>query len=250
MKSSDQETRRGATNGAPAIATKEAILLVEDDPDIVELVRMNLAREGYRVFTAEDGERGLEEACERRPALVLLDLMLPRLDGLEVCKRIRQNAELAETPVVMLTAKGEESDIVLGLELGADDYLTKPFSPKELLARIRSVLRRNRRAKDRTGKPATRIELGPVVLDAERHEVLLGGESVYFTRAEFRLIWTLATHPGRVFGRAELVERITAGESYILDRNVDVHVSSIRKKLRDQADLIQTVRGVGYRCRD
>lgn len=230
------------------VATKESILVIEDDPDIRELLQRSLEREGYRVHVSADGEAGLREADARRPSVVLLDLMLPGVDGLEVCRLLKQNDQMATTPVIMLTAKGEESDVVLGLELGADDYVTKPFSPKELIARIRAVLRRmKRRQKD--GR-APRIEIGEVILDSERHEVSVDGEITYFTRAEFRLMWALAAHPGRVFTRNELVDHITAGESYILDRNVDVHISAIRKKLGRHGNLIATVRGVGYKCRD
>jgi len=226
---------------------KESILIIEDDPDIVELVQYNLEREGFRVVAALDGEHGLKEAMQRKPALVLLDLMLPGIDGLEVCRLLKQREETSGSAVIMLTAKGEESDVVLGLELGADDYVTKPFSPKELVARVRAVLRRGKRKA--VGQP-NRLDVGGVSLDAERHEVRVHGELIYFTRAEFRLLWTLVNQPGRVFTRNELVDRITAGESFILDRNVDVHVSAIRKKLLDQGDLVQTVRGVGYKCKD
>ncbi len=146
----------------------------------------------------------------------------------------------------MLTAKGEESDVVLGLELGAEDYVRKPFSPRELIARVRTVLRRGAPQPD----ARTRIEFGDVVLDRERHEVSLGGQVVEFTRSEFRLLWTLARHPGRVYTRDELVERLTDGETIILERNIDVHVSAIRKKLGPERDVIGTVRGVGYKCLD
>ena len=230
------------------VATKDTILIIEDEPDIRELLKRSFEREGYRVHAAADGEAGLREATARRPAVVLLDLMLPGIDGLEVCRMLKSQADTQQSSVIMLTAKGEESDVVLGLELGADDYVTKPFSPKELVARVRAVLRRAKRR--RSGAKPTRLEVGTVVLDTERHEVVVGDEPIYFTRAEFRLLWALVSQPGRVFTRNELVDDITAGESYILDRNVDVHISAIRKKLGDQGDLVQTVRGVGYKCRD
>jgi two-component system phosphate regulon response regulator PhoB len=173
--------------------------------------------------------------------------MLPGLDGLEVCRRLRTQDGTRGIPVLMLTAKSEESDVVTGLELGADDYLTKPFSPRELLARVRALLRRAVRGEDE-GK--TRVELHGVVLDTTRHEVLNRGELVPLTRAEFRLLWTLVQRPGRVYTRDELVNEITAGEALIVDRNVDVHVSSIRKKLGSAGKLIATVRGIGYKCAD
>lgn len=223
---------------------KASVLIVEDDPDIVELLQYTLEREGYGVLVAQNGEKGLAEARRRKPGLILLDLMLPGLDGLEVCRALKGEEATKAIPIVMLTAKGEESDVVVGLEFGADDYVRKPFSPRELVARIRTVLRR--------GQPVveakTRIELGEVVLDRERHEVSVASEVIPFTRSEFRLLWTLAKHPGRVYTREELVEKLTDGEVVILDRNIDVHVSSIRKKLGDDHAVVATVRGVGYKC--
>ena len=226
---------------------KSTLLVIEDDPDIVELLRYNLEREGFRVLVATDGERGLADAARHQPDLVLLDLMLPGLDGLEVCRRLRAQDSTRATPVLVLTAKSEEADVVIGLEMGADDYLTKPFSPRELLARVRALMRRAQRSED-PGK--TRIEMNGLVLDLTRHEVLWEGAHVPLTRAEFRLLWTLAQRPGRVYSRNELVDEITAGEALIIDRNVDVHISSIRKKLGEAGKLIATVRGVGYKCTD
>jgi two-component system phosphate regulon response regulator PhoB len=226
----------------------ETILVIEDDPDIVEMIRYNLERESFRVLGAYDGDRGLAEAIRALPDLVLLDLMMPGLDGLEVCARLRAQEATRGIPILMLTAKGEEADVVVGLEMGADDYLPKPFSPRELIARIRALLRRAKRSFPDTRR--TRIEIHDLVLDAERFEVLSSGELVPLTRAEFRLLWTLVQRPGRVYARNELVDKITAGESLIIDRNVDVHVSSIRKKLGKSGDLITTVRGVGYKCKD
>ncbi len=231
-----------------ATMTKPTVLVIEDDPDIVELLEYNLQREGYVVASVGDGEKGLERALRRRPDLVLLDLMLPGIDGLEVCRRLRASEEGAEMPVIMLTAKGEETDVVLGLELGADDYITKPFSPREVLARIRALQRRRER-ENRQGE-RKRIEVHDLTLDRERFEASIRGEPLQLTRAEFRLLWALCSRPGRVFTRDELADKITAGESLIIDRNVDVHVSSIRKKLGASSDLISTIRGVGYKCKD
>ncbi len=227
--------------------SQETILIIEDDADIVELMQYNLAKEGFQVRIARDGEAGLHEVRRHRPDLVLLDLMMPGLDGLEVCRRIRRDADLASTPIVMVTAKSEESDVVSGLELGADDYLAKPFSPRELLARVRAVLRRGQ---GNMGSKKTRMKFEGVVMDRDRHEVSVDGALVEFTRAEFRLLWALGESPGRVFARDEIVEYITGGEAFISDRNVDVHVSAVRKKLDPYSDLVKTVRGVGYKIKD
>ncbi len=224
------------------------ILVVEDEPDIVEILVYNLEREGFRVYTAREGHSGYQEAVSRKPALILLDLMLPGMSGLEVCRMLKENPETRGIPLIMLTAKGEEADKVIGLELGADDYLTKPFSPRELIARMRAILRR-------TGTPnvatAPEIEVGPLKIDSERHEVRLSDELVEVTAAEFRLLKTLAAKPGRVFTRQQLIEKVTGGESIVVERNVDVHIGAIRRKLGDEAgDLITTVRGVGYKFKE
>lgn len=226
----------------------KSILVIEDDPDIVEIVSFNLEREGFRVLTAGAGDAGLELAETHGPDLVVLDLMLPGMDGLEVCRRMRASDALATVPILMLTAKSEEADVVIGLELGADDYLAKPFRPREMVARVRALLRRTER--EVPEEPSKRLQRGSVVLDATRHEVSVEDELVEFTRAEFRLLWGLFERPGRVFTRGELIDRITDGEAIITERNVDVHVSSIRKKLGDAGKQIATVRGVGYKCRD
>ncbi len=229
----------------------EKILLIEDDADISELVQYNLEREGYKVYVSTDGEIGLSQAGQIKPDLIVLDLMLPGLDGLSVCRKLRADANLAGTPIVMLTAKGEESDIVVGLEMGADDYVTKPFSPKELVARIRAVLRRPRAAQAQASQTQNgRRSVGPVTLDPDRHEVFLNEQPLALTLAEYRLLSALTSRPGRVFTREQLLEKITGGEAYVIDRNVDVHVRAIRKKFGTEADFIITVRGVGYKCRE
>lgn len=236
---------------APIAMADEKILVIEDDLDILELVQYNLEREGYQVHAAGDGELGLKQAAELRPELILLDLMLPSLDGLAVCRKLRANPATSNIPIVMLTAKGEESDVVVGLEMGADDYVAKPFSPKELVARIRAVLRRPRAGNTESPPPGdSRRSIGPVALDAERHEAWLRGESLQLTLAEYRLLSALTSRPGRVFTREQLLEKITGGEAYVIDRNVDVHIRAIRKKLGEDADFIVTVRGVGYKCRE
>jgi len=227
----------------------EEILVIEDDADISELVQYNLEKHGFRVHAVRDGELGFQQALKLQPSLILLDIMLPGVDGLTVCRRLRENNDTRHIPVIMLTAKGEESDVVIGLELGADDYVTKPFSPKELVARVRALLRRA--GDEGTGKSAAaRLVVGPVEFDAERHEVFHRGRQVAFTLAEYRLLQTLISRPGRVFTRDQLLEKITGGDTYVIDRNVDVHVRAIRKKLEGDSDFIVTVRGVGYKCKD
>jgi DNA-binding response OmpR family regulator len=227
---------------------KETILVIEDDSDIVEIIQYNFEREGYRVLTAANGEKGIEAARARRPALIILDLMLPGVDGIEVCKRLRGSSDTRSIPIVMLTAKGEESDVVLGLGIGADDYVTKPFSPKELLARITAVLRRGDLKEDIPS--GARIERGGIVIDPTRFQVEVRGKKVPFTLTEFKILSTLVANPGRVYTRQLLLDRIQGGDAYVDDRNVDVHVRAIRRKLGNLADAVVTVRGVGYKFRE
>jgi two-component system phosphate regulon response regulator PhoB len=227
---------------------REKILVVEDEADILEVLEYTLAREGYRVLGSRDGAEALVLARREAPRLILLDLMLPGLDGLEVCRRLKADAVTRDVPIIMVTAKGEESDVVLGLGLGADDYVTKPFSPKELVARIRTVLRRGPLV-DADGTQA-RLVFRHLTIDPERHEVAVDGESIEFTPTELRLLHLLAAHPGRVFTRDQLVSRVIGEGAFVIHRNVDVHVRGIRAKLGRQRDRIETVRGVGYRFRD
>jgi len=226
---------------------KETLLIIEDERDIIEIIQYNCEKEGYTVLSATNGEKGLEIARTRRPAAVLLDLMLPGLDGIEVAKRLRRDPETRETAIIMLTAKGEESDVILGLGVGADDYVVKPFKLKELLARIKAVLRRGPVQDE--GPTGKRIEISGLVIDNAKFQVLQDGKEVPLTLTEFKLLATLASAPGRVFTRDLLLERIQ-GDTYIDERNIDVHVRSIRKKLGDNTDYIQTVRGVGYKFRE
>lgn len=226
---------------------KEKILIVEDETDIREILAYNLDKEGYLVLTAPDGEKGLDLVEKEIPDLVLLDLMLPGLDGLDVCRRMRETPSTKNIPIIMVTAKGEESDIVLGLGLGADDYVKKPFSPKELIGRVKAVLRRGRpKDLDATKKIIIReLEIDPV-----KHEVRLKGKNISFTLTEFRLLHHLASNPGRVFSRDRLLNIAVGEKKFVVDRNVDVHVRTIRKKLEDLDYMIETVRGVGYRFFD
>ena len=220
------------------------VLIVEDEPDISALLAFHLEREGYQVFRARDGLEALQQVRARPPDLALLDLMLPGIDGLEVCRRLRQDPATAALPIVMLTAKREEVDRVLGLELGADDYIVKPFSPKEVVARVRAVLRRSRAPAD--GAP---IVIGKLVIDVARHTVHVDGAAVLLTPKEFDLLRSLAEARGRVLSREFLLDRVwgyaAAGE--IESRTVDVHVRRLRVKLGGEGSRIVTVKGVGYR---
>ena len=224
---------------------RENIVVVEDEPDILEILQYNLAREGYRVKAFRDGEQGLDGVRRHAPDLVVLDLMLPGLDGIEVCRRLKQDPVTRATPVIMLTAKGEESDVILGLGVGADDYVTKPFSPKELLARVRAVLRRGP-LREELGK-GDRVVHGSLVIDMTRHEVTVGEQRVVCTATEMRLLHFLASHPGRVFTRDHLLSRVIGEDAIVTDRNIDVHVRALRQKLGEHANCLETVRGVGYR---
>lgn len=227
---------------------EKRILIIEDDSDITELLRYNLERERYNVSVAGTGELGLELVDSIHPSLILLDLGLPGIQGLEVCRILKNRDRTAWIPIVMLTARGEESDVVVGLEMGADDYIAKPFKVRELVARVRAVLRRS--TSDRKESGSDYVERGPLRIDSDRHEVSLGGELLEFTLTEFRLLRFLASNPGRVSTRQQLLNEITEGTAYIVDRNVDVHIRSIRKKLGKARDLITTVRGVGYKFQD
>lgn len=227
---------------------REKILVVEDEADLREVLAYNLTREGYRVLLAETGAEGLRKARKEAPDLLLLDLMLPDVDGLEVCRRLKRDPVTGSLPIIMVTAKGEEADVVLGLGVGADDYVSKPFSPRTLLARVKAVLRRGPQREE--AETSRRLSRGPLSIDADRHEVRLEGQEVRLTATEFRLLHFLAVHPGRVFTRDQLLRRVMGEEVVLVDRNVDVHVRAVRGKLGAHRDLIETVRGVGYRFRD
>ncbi len=222
------------------------ILVIDDEEDILELVRLNLVREGYEVLTAFTGEQGLELAKSKLPSLVILDLMLPGMDGLEVCRQLKSQSKTAETPVVVLSAKGQESDIVAGLAVGADDYVTKPFSAKILVARVRRLL--NRRIEQRLDRGP--IKVWEMTIDPARCEVLIKDQPVALTVSEFNILYTLARRPGIVFSRYQIVDALHGGDYVVSDRAVDVQISYLRNKLGRCKDYIETVRGVGYRFRD
>ena len=226
---------------------QESVLVVDDEEDILQLVSYNLAREGYKLRCAATGEEALSMARGELPALILLDLMLPGTDGLEVCKLLKADPRTAGVPIIMLTAKGEEADVVTGLELGADDYMTKPFSPRVLVARVRAVLRRG--AASATDDRAV-VKVGELVIDPGRHEVMARGESVELTFTEFRILHLLARRPGWVFTRYQIVDGVRGADAIVTDRSVDVHIVSLRRKLGDLSDYVETVRGVGYRMKD
>ncbi|MGE0708279.1 MAG: response regulator [Planctomycetota bacterium] len=227
-------------------ATRERVLVIEDEPDIREVIEFNLRCEGYRVTGTSNGEEGLELVRKEFPDAILLDRMLPGMDGLELCRRLKSDPDLRSIPVIIVTAKTEVDDVVDGLEAGADDYLTKPFSPKELLARLRAVVRRGTWDDPR---PAERLVYEGLVINSAAHVVLVDGEEVTFTATEFKLLSHLASNPGRVFSRNTLLTRVMGDSSAVVDRNIDVHVGAIRRKLGPYRGLLQTVRGVGYRFR-
>ena len=224
------------------------IVVVEDESDILEVLSYNLRREGFEVSSSLNGVQGLELIQQQLPDLVLLDLMLPGIDGLEICRRLRSNSASQHIPIVMVTAKGEESDVVLGLGIGADDYLVKPFSPKELIARVKAVLRRASAGAEAAGEQ--RVLIDGLDIDTSKYKVALNGEEIKFTATEFRLLHYLASHPGRVFSREQLLDRGFSNDAIVVDRNIDVHIRAIRKKLGDDQSFIETIRGVGYRFKD
>ncbi len=226
--------------------TKAQILIVEDDRSLAEVLEYNLRQDGYQTAVANDGQDGLRQARLRSPDLVLLDLMLPMVDGLEVCRRLRADPTTRNMLVLMLTAKSEETDEVVGFSVGTDDYVAKPFSVKVLLERIRALLRR-REGNDTNG--SVLVSQG-VMIDRERHRVTIEERPLDLTPSEFGLLEALVRQPGRVFSRSELIDAALGGDSLVLHRTIDVHIRSLRKKLGQHAVLVETVRGIGYRFRD
>jgi two-component system alkaline phosphatase synthesis response regulator PhoP len=222
---------------------KPKILLVDDEKDIVEFLEYNLNQEGFEVVSAYDGIEALRKLSEK-PDLIILDIMMPKMDGYEVCKRIRENRAYADTPIIFLTAKGAETDEIKGLELGASDFIKKPISPKKLIARVNSNLRKSSR--EEKNQPL-KIEIGPLMIDRDKYVVLVDGEETVFPRKEFELLYFLANNPGKVFSRDALLRTVWGTDVYVVDRTVDVHVRKIREKLDKYSDLIETLKGVGYR---
>ena len=225
------------------------VLVVEDERDVAELIRYNLSKEGYDVVLTASGSDAVKQAREARPDIVLLDIMVPHLNGWEVCRRLKQDSETRGIPVIMVTGRAEEGDKVLGFEMGADDYVTKPFSPRELVARVRAVARRGRT----DGERKAHVKVGDLEIDRHRFEVRVKGRSVELTPKEFELLALLAGAPGRVFGREELLDAVWGRDGFVEPRTVDVHMARLRAKFAGAklpAPGVETVRGVGYRYRD
>ena len=222
------------------------ILVIDDEPELVKLLDYNLSKAGYLVLSARDGESGLAAARKHAPDAIILDVMMPGLDGWEVCKRLRQDPSTSALPVLMLTAKADEGDRVLGLELGADDYVGKPFGVRELLARVKALLRRSEVA---SSSPEV-LKTGKIVIDSSRRTVTASGKPVALTATEFNLLKALAEREGRVISREDLLSLARGDEVAVMDRTVDVHVAALRKKLGKVGEMIETVRGVGYRLKE
>jgi len=226
---------------------KGRILIVEDDADILELVKYNLQREMFEVIGVKTGEEGLREAKANPPDLIILDIMLPGMDGYQLCRALKSDPITANTPIVMLTAKTENTDIIVGLELGADDYVTKPFEPRVLIARVKAVLRR--RTKEVVAEEET-IKVDQMLIIPAKHQVKIAGKEVKLTFTEFRILHFLASRRGWVFSRYQIVDAVRGEDYFVTDRAVDVQIASLRKKLGEYGKLIETVRGVGYRFKE
>jgi two-component system phosphate regulon response regulator PhoB len=221
----------------------KVILIVEDERDVVDLLALHLRKAGFRISTAMDGAAGLQKARGDKPDFIILDLMLPKMSGLEVCKILKNDTATSYIPILMLTAKSEEIDRIVGLEIGADDYVTKPFSPREIVLRIRAIFRRGE-------TPGESLKAGPISIDPARHEVRVNGNQVHLTSLEFKLLSRLVRRRGKVQGRDRLLNEVWGYESVIDTRTVDTHVRRLRKKLGKAADAIESVRGFGYRLRE
>ncbi|MFH1194608.1 MAG: response regulator transcription factor [bacterium] len=225
---------------------KTKILLVDDEKDIVEFLQYNLEQEGFEVITAYSGYEALQK-ISKKPDLVVLDVMMPGLNGYEVCQNIRVTKGFENIPIVFLTAKSSELDEIHGLDIGADDFIRKPISPKKLIARVKSNLRKiESHSEGKSGK----IVIGPIIIDREQYKVFLDGDDLTFPRKEFEILAYLASHPGRVFPREQILSDIWGSDVFVVERTIDVHVRKIREKLGDFADLIETIKGVGYRFKN
>ena len=224
---------------------KKKILIVEDDHDIVEMVEYNLKEEGYATVSALNGEDGVNLARSEQPNLIILDIMLPIMDGFEVCRTLKSDDKTSHIPIIILSAKSQETDKVVGLELGADDYVTKPFSPRELIARIRAIMRRGAEQ-----QVSSIVEKGDIIIDSAKHKVSVHGEKVSLTTTEFKLLEYMARRPGVVMSRYQILDAVLGDDAVVCDRTVDAHVKSLRRKLGAAKDYIETVRGAGYRFKE
>ena len=224
---------------------KAKILIVEDDRAIVDMLEYNLQEAGYETVSALNGEDGVNLASREKPDLIVLDIMLPIIDGFEVCRILKNDSAVAHIPIIILSAKSQETDKIVGLELGADDYVTKPFSPRELIARTRAILRRGQKQ-----QVYSKIKRGDISIDGIRHKVTVGSEEIPLTFTEFRLLEFMARRPGVVFSRAQILDAVSGEDTMVYDRTVDAHVKSLRQKLGEAKDYIETVRGAGYRFRE
>ena len=224
----------------------KSVLIIDDEVDLRNLLEYNLRKEGYKVMTAQDGRTGIDQTLRERPDLIVLDIMMPIIDGLEVCKTLRNNSKTANIPILMLTAKAEETDKVIVLEIGADDYMVKPFGIRELLARIKALLRR----KGREEIISEIIRIGDLTIDSGKRKVSLNSRIVDLTTTEFNILVTLSTRNGRVMERDKLLDEAFGQDSVVLDRTVDVHIASLRRKLGNASHIIETVRGIGYRIKE
>jgi two-component system phosphate regulon response regulator PhoB len=247
-RTSDFSRTTPTRSSSPPARGKKSILVIDDEKDLLDLIADNLRNNGYRVLGASDGYQALEIAQKEVPDLVILDLMLPGLEGTQVARKLKEDSRTANIPIIMLTARAEETDVIVGLTLGADDYVTKPFSMKILLARIGTVLRRAEQSAnpDETGA----LKAGPLAINISKHEVMLNGQAVKLTHTEFKLLSALVAARGRVLTRDQLMDKAMGTDVFVTDRAIDVHVTAIRKKLGEAANLVQTIRGVGYRLQE
>jgi DNA-binding response OmpR family regulator len=225
--------------------SKAKILIIEDDRDIVEMLEYNLSEAGYDTISALNGRDGVELAGKERPDLIILDIMLPIIDGFEVCRMLKNDDTVAHIPIVILSAKSQETDKIVGLELGADDYVTKPFSPRELIARTRAILRRGQGQQS-----GNKIKRGDIAIDSTRHKVTVESGEISLTFTEFKLLEFMARRPGVVFSRAQILDAVSGEDTMVYDRTVDAHVKSLRHKLGTAKDYIETIRGAGYRFKE
>jgi two-component system, OmpR family, alkaline phosphatase synthesis response regulator PhoP len=225
---------------------KRTVLVIDDEEDLIELVRYNLEMEGFGVLSAVDGESGFSQAVAKKPDVILVDLMLPGVDGLEVCRMLRADSGASGIPIIILTAKASEADRVVGLELGADDYITKPFSPRELIARIKALLRRSAGLH----QPLSVLRHGSLSIEPASHEVRCSNKVIDLTATEYRLLQFLASHPGFVYSRSSIIDGALGRDITVLERTIDVHIMSLRKKLGKCGDWIETIRGFGYKFRE